>query len=306
MNLLRIDLLREPDLPAALRLSTQAGWNQIGADWRRLLALWPDTCLAGRLDGRLVTTATLATYGDVGWVGMVLVDESHRRRGFGTRMLDAVLDLGRARGVRRFGLDATDLGRPVYLGRGFVDAVGINRWLRPGAAPLTEEQADGWHGQGRLPVSSLPEPRASVLAHATPLPDGCAALDLRCCGVDRRRLLSHVAVEPSVRLIVDEESYAVLRPGRAAYHVGPLVAADEARAQEVLAGALALAGSTRAAVIDVPRGRLSNSLPAHGFEPVRRLVRMQTADTPAGHALAAAPPLLAGPGVFAACGFELG
>src|SRR5688572_17106434 len=121
--MLEINPLQEADLPGALRLSTQAGWNQIDADWRRLIALWPDTCLAGRVDDQFVATATLATYGDVGWVGMVLVDESHRRRGFGGQMLDAILDLGRARDVRVFGLDATDAGRPVYLRRGFEDAV---------------------------------------------------------------------------------------------------------------------------------------------------------------------------------------
>jgi hypothetical protein len=209
---------------------------------------------------------------------MVLVDDSHRRRGFGTKMLDAVLDLGRARGVRRFGLDATHLGRPVYLRRGFADAIGIDRWLRPAAPRSTEEH-----------VTPLPADRMDM------------DLDLRSCGVDRRRLLSHLAGEPAVRLIAGEGAYALLRPGRAADHVGPVIAANEARAEEALAGAVALLDSTRAAILDVPRGRLSTSLPAHGFKPVRQLVRMQTADVPASDA-----PLLAGPGVFAACGFEFG
>jgi hypothetical protein len=72
--------LESTDIPGALRLSTQAGWNQIDADWRRLIRLWPDGCLGGwRDDGTLVATATLATFDrSVGWVGMVLVDESCR------------------------------------------------------------------------------------------------------------------------------------------------------------------------------------------------------------------------------------
>jgi GNAT superfamily N-acetyltransferase len=288
--MLRIDLLRESDLPAALRLSTQAGWNQIDADWRRLLALWPDTCLAGRLNDQLVATATLATYGDVGWVGMVLVDESHRRRGFGGQMFNAILKLGRARGVRSFGLDATELGRPVYLRHRFVDAVGIDRWERR-ASP-------GWHGKVPLPASCSSTPRASVLAHATQRAMENTDLDHRSSGVDRRRLLTCLAAERDVQAFaIEGEAFAVLRRGRTAAHLGPVVARDEDRAEAVLSAALAR-GAGDGVIIDVPRGRLASFLPRHGFEPVRRLVRMQTADTPA--------PLLAGPGVFAACGFELG
>ena len=271
--MLVIDLLRESDLAAALRLSTQAGWNQIDADWRRLLTLWPDTCLAGRAGDQLVATATLATYGDVGWVGMVLVDESCRRRGYGGQMLDAALDLGRARGVRRFGLDATDAGRPVYLRRGFVDAVRIDRWEQA-ASPPTEPPADN---------------RCGRFEHAD--------LDLRASGVDRSRLLAHLAAEPGVRAVTaGQDAFAFVRPGRTFDHVGPVVASSEQTAEAIVAAAVA---PGRAAIIDVPRGRLASFLPRHGFEVARRLVRMQTA--------AADPtPLLAGPNVFAAFGFELG
>ena len=275
--MLSIDCLNELDLPAALRLSTQAGWNQIDADWRRLFALWPDTCLAGRLDGHLVATATLATYGDVGWVGMVLVDESHRRRGFGTQMLDAVLDLGRARGVRRFGLDATDLGRPVYLRRGFVDALGIDRWVRAAGPPAR-----------RVPGGNHPDLGP------------CLPLDFRATGVDRRRLLAHLASEAGVHVVGDGgDAYAVLRPGRTADHIGPVVASTEDGAEAVLTAALLQI--SRGAMIDVPRDRLARFLPGHGFQPARRLFRMQT-----GTPTLAPAPLLAGPGVFAAGGFELG
>jgi GNAT superfamily N-acetyltransferase len=277
--MLAINPLQEADLPGALRLSTQAGWNQIDADWRRLLTLWPDTCLAGRLENQLVATATLATYGDVGWVGMVLVDQSHRRRGYGGQMFDAVLDLGRARGVRVFGLDATDAGRPVYLRRGFVDAVGIDRWRRA-PSPLHE-----------IPI---PDDRRGQFEHAD--------LDLRAFGVDRGRMLARLAVEPGVRSVtLGGDAFALVRPGRTCDHVGPVIASSEQAAETVVTAALGRVSPGRGALMDVPHGRFAEFLPRHGFEPVRRLVRMQT-----GATSAAWTPLLAGPGVFAACGFELG
>jgi len=89
---MEIDRLTPADIPAALRLSTQAGWNQLEADWRRLIGLWPDGCFAGRVDGHLVATATLATYRpSTAWVGMVLVDESQRGQGYGGAIMDHVI-----------------------------------------------------------------------------------------------------------------------------------------------------------------------------------------------------------------------
>ena len=90
--------------------------NQTAADWRRLLDLAPHGCLAGRLHGELVATATRVDHaGMARWIGMVLVKEAWRGRGFGTVMLERVA------GVGPCGLDATDLGRPLYQRLGFAD-----------------------------------------------------------------------------------------------------------------------------------------------------------------------------------------
>lgn len=71
------------DIDDATCLSTQANWNQTSGDWRRLVALAPDSCYGGWIDDDLVVTATVVTYdGAVGWIGMVLVDENPRRRGY--------------------------------------------------------------------------------------------------------------------------------------------------------------------------------------------------------------------------------
>lgn len=54
--------LTTADVPAALELVKQAGWNQVSADWHRLLDLEPDGCFGGYVDGDLVATTTLCTY----------------------------------------------------------------------------------------------------------------------------------------------------------------------------------------------------------------------------------------------------
>ena len=52
------------DIPAALGLSEQAGWNQTSEDWRTLIDLAPEGCLAIEVGGELAATTTLLCYGD--------------------------------------------------------------------------------------------------------------------------------------------------------------------------------------------------------------------------------------------------
>src|ERR1700712_5694831 len=100
VDALTIGPMLAADLPAALQLSTRAGWGQLEADWRRLLDLWPQLCLAGRLGGGLIATATVAQYETNGWIGMILVDETRRGMGVGGAMFDAALQAATAAGIR--------------------------------------------------------------------------------------------------------------------------------------------------------------------------------------------------------------
>src|SRR5687768_6521552 len=214
--MLDIRPLRVEDIPAALRLSTQAGWNQIEADWRRLIDLWPSSCLAGWDGSRLVATGTLATYGtDPGWIGMILVDEACRGRGFGGAIFDAVLRLADETGVKCLGLDATDLGRPVYLKRGFVDVVGIDRWVRPAAPVIFRESA--------LAASIFVVQDTKALADC----------DVDAVGFDRGSLLQHLAADTSSVGVAMRDgnrptAFGFARAGRRFESIGPLVAEDAA------------------------------------------------------------------------------
>src|SRR5690348_4685599 len=108
------------DIPAGMRLKEQAGWNQLEADWRRLLDWQPDGCFLAELDGAPVGTVTTCRLGAVAWVAMMLVEAGQRRRGIGRALMVHALDDLDARGVRTVRLDATPLGRPLYETLGFV------------------------------------------------------------------------------------------------------------------------------------------------------------------------------------------
>jgi GNAT superfamily N-acetyltransferase len=283
MDDLRFDALTAADLDGALRLSTQAGWNQTAADWKRLLDLCPDGCIAGRRGGRLVATATLASYGrDAHWIGMVLVDESERGQGFGKEILSRAIRRGLDRGSEAIGLDATDLGRPVYLKQNLVDVAPIDRWggiLRPTASASSVDLLDR---------SSFEE---------------VAALDRDAVGLDRSELLLHLAGEPEVLAWVGRTEggavggYAFLRPGRQHAHLGPVVAEDPA-VYGALLSAAALHRPGTSVLVDVLRDPGTGGVLARsGLEVRRRLMRM-TYRRP--------QPLLMGPRVGAATAFEWG
>src|SRR6187455_584222 len=120
------------DIPAAQRLREQAGWNQTDDDWRRLLAWSPAGCWVAERDGQVVGTTTVTTYGRrIAWIGMVLVDEAHRRQGIGRALLTHAIEYLDQIGVQTIALDSTPEGQPLYARLGFADAFELARWRGP-------------------------------------------------------------------------------------------------------------------------------------------------------------------------------
>ena len=131
MTTLQIEALLPDQAEGAAPLSVEAGWNQIAADWRLMLG-------EGRgfgvrdASGHWIASALVLPLGPaISWISMVLVTKPSRRQGHGTRLLQRCFAEIEATGVTA-GLDATELGRPVYLPLGFRDVYALSRW-RAGA-----------------------------------------------------------------------------------------------------------------------------------------------------------------------------
>lgn len=281
---LEIGRLTASDIDDAWRLSTQVGWNQTKADWQRLLELFPDACFAGRLEDELVATSTLATYGDSGWIGMVLVDESNRRRGFGSKLFERALDAARDRELEIVGLDATDAGREVYRQYGFESVGGIDRW----AGSLQGEEKDSADDiSGRI----------ESLDGADPIAD----FDRTHVGVDRRMLLEHIIdMDETTALRLDRggqtRGYACVRPGRNRKQVGPIVAMGNADASVLLSSVAKRIDEP--IIVDALRSDHTESLLRRfGLDVQRRLHRMTEGEPRSA---------LNGDAVIAAAGFEWG
>jgi ribosomal protein S18 acetylase RimI-like enzyme len=141
------------DLDHALQLCREARWNQTKDDWRILLELAPDGCLAIEVDGNLAATTTILCHGSrLAWVGMVLTKKEFQERGFARRLLSEVLTLAEKKKIDTVKLDATDQGKRLYEKAGFRAEQPVERWLRAGVdseIPATNVATGEWHRSDR-------------------------------------------------------------------------------------------------------------------------------------------------------------
>ena len=255
--------MRARDIAQGMRLKTIAGWNQTEEDWRLFLTLSPRGCTVAVHGDRVVGTVTTVRYGELSWIGMLLVDPAFRRGGIGTRLMQrAIESLRDSRTVR---LDATPAGKGLYERLGF--------------------QSEGT--LGRMTNDCLPALSGHTPEVCTVTAEGftaIAALDRRVFGADRTPLLRALwkrALKAGHRTswqAVGQGStcaYCMGRRGTHFYQIGPLVAG---RAADAIALCRAVIGELagQAAVIDVPEGQheLLDWLCGLGFVEQRSFTRM--------------------------------
>jgi GNAT superfamily N-acetyltransferase len=238
---LRRITLDASQIEAAVPLSEEAGWNQTAADWAAFAA--HGTVFGVMSEDRLVATAAALPYGpDFGWIAMVLVTAAFRRRGIATRLVADCVALLRNSG-RAALLDATEHGAPVYAALGFTTLGGLTRWVGEGRGE-------------RIPSSAIP-----------------FSLDRVAFGADRQFLLDDFIARPGGLACAAADGFAVLRPGRRAWHAGPVVG-SLASGEELLARAIRAApGALVVDLLDAGRG-LEKLLALHGFRVQRRFHRM--------------------------------
>jgi len=254
--------LHRGDVDAALKLQAAEGWNQTERDWHRLLQLEPQGCFAAWLGGRLVGTITTISYGKgLGWIGMMLVDSAHRRRGIATQLMQAGLDHLQAAGITNIKLDATPAGRPLYESLGFRPEIVIERWCgiaRPSA------RVKGLKSFDEADMQRLWE--FDVAAFAT----------------NRGALLKNLVGDSLAPPLLAEDAsgrllgFALSRAGGKAAYIGPIVACEETTALTLLDGILA-ALENENVYLDFHAGfhAGTEALADRGFSKQRDLLRMQ-------------------------------
>ena len=268
-NGLVIGRLGSPAVAEALGLEVEVGWNQTADDWAFCIAHGM-VYGAREASGRLVATAAVLPYAGnapetpgFAWVSLVIVTASQRGRGLGTQMLRQCMETLRSRSLTGL-LDATPAGEKVYAPLGLKPVLGLGRW-----------QGEGGGSSG---------PRERVRALPVAGMAGIVALDAPVFGAQRQALLANLYARRGALGFeaADGSAYALVRPGRIASYLGPVVAGNAHDAIALIDTAMV---STPGRIfIDVPdmQTEIAGWLTTHGFTFQRPLLRMALGEAPRG------------------------
>lgn len=223
------------DLAAAHRLSLEVGWPHRLEDWEFAQALGRGYVAedGGALVGTVLYWAHDRRHASI---GMVIVEPHRQGRGIGRRLMELALgDLG----TRTVLLNATPAGTPLYKALGFLAIDGI-------------EQHQGV--VARAPMVSLARGERLRPVGASDGPE-LAAMATRAAGVARARVIRRLceAGEAIVLARGDESlGFACFRRFGHGHTIGPVVAADAARAKALIGHWVAMHPG-RFLRIDVPQ-----------------------------------------------------
>ena len=257
-----VRVMREADIPFATALTDTEDWGYTAADLHRLLALEPEGCLVVEADGRPAGLTAVVTYGEVAWLGAVIVLPELRDRGLGERLLHSALEFCESRGVRSVRLNAYLHAEEFYQRLGFR---GETENVRLRAAAVR-----GFSGgrAGRGDASSL------------------AAFDARYFGASRERLLRRLGGEPGGFLLAVDRGgetlgYIAGTVDGSHCEIGPWVVepGEPVAAATLLEEALGLEGVTSAGLtVPLVNHPAVEAVEAAGFREAFRTVRMTRGD----------------------------
>lgn len=256
-----IRVMTAADIPLGMRLKQEAGWNQTREDWERFLQLSPSGSFVASVDGIDLGTVCTFTFDDIGWIAMMLVDSRSRGQGVGKALMSHAIAHLENQGVTSIRLDATQLGRPVYLKLGFTDQFELNRYA--GSLPLVQ--------MGFLQdVKDITDKDW----------DQVIALDTTLMSTPRGSLLKALAAqEGTITVMVQNHGqvtgFLFIRPGANATFIGPCVAATPEAGHTLLGWAMMVC-SGQEVIIDIPASHYHANQWARssGLSVQRPLMRM--------------------------------
>ena len=113
------------DFNFIIRLAELENIRYSNKDLNRIIDFEPDGCFIA-LDGeRRLGIVTTITYGNVGWIGNLLVDKSTRRRGTGTNLIREAIEYMQKKDVKVPKLYCFPKRIPFYRGLGFKPEINL-------------------------------------------------------------------------------------------------------------------------------------------------------------------------------------
>ncbi len=124
--------LRKSDTDFVTQMTDWEKWGHLACDIKRCFECEPEGCLMAEVDGKRVGHVFSVSYSKLGWLGLVIVKATHRRKGIGKMLTQKAVDYLVSRGVETIKLEAVANIANLYRKLGFVDEYDSIRFVRTG------------------------------------------------------------------------------------------------------------------------------------------------------------------------------
>lgn len=115
----KVRLMSPEDIEFAVRLTDTMNWNLTEKDFKFMMQLEPEGCFTLLCDSEKIGITTTVSYGKIGWIGNVIVDEKYRRKGAGSIIVKHAVNYLRSKGAKAFGLYSYEEKANFYARLGF-------------------------------------------------------------------------------------------------------------------------------------------------------------------------------------------
>lgn len=259
--MLQIRTMSNVDLPFAVQITGQMGWNLVEDDFKFMIELEPEGCFVAVDNGERIGLATTISYGNIGWFGNLVVNEAYRNKGTGSKLVKHSIQYLLRKHVRTVGLYAYENRVHFYNTLDF----------------KYDSDFIIMKGRGLLSPSNSNVRKAQENDMAKIL-----EFDKSCFGSSRRKLLEPIIHdEDNLCYIITEDNdvlaYAIAKVYRGMAELGPLVctAGRETLPIELLSTILnKLNGVEISLLIPTQETMMINMLENRGFNKEFRVVRM--------------------------------
>jgi hypothetical protein len=104
-------------------------WNDTRKDIKRMSHYEPDGCFIAVVNGTPSGHVFCASYGKLGWIGLLIVKAEHRRKGIGTLLTKKVMSYLLSHGVETIRLEAVPTVARLYRELPFIDEYDSLRFM---------------------------------------------------------------------------------------------------------------------------------------------------------------------------------
>jgi GNAT superfamily N-acetyltransferase len=100
----RVRRMTSKDIEFAVRITDTMNWNLTEQEFTFMMQLEPEGCFIILCNSEKVGITTTINFGKVGWIGNVIVDEKHRKKGAGSIVLKHAIAYLKGKGAETIGL----------------------------------------------------------------------------------------------------------------------------------------------------------------------------------------------------------